>query len=135
MGSQGLFDGSLKGRHILVVDDIRPNIVLIQAYFEILGCTGDYAKNGVEAVQKVSTQEYDLCLMDFQMPVMGGIEATRVIRQTLKKNLPIIALTGSATIEDLKEGMRIGMNDSCTKPVAIEELARVMLRVLSQGVK
>ncbi len=116
-----------QGMHVLVVDDIKPNLDLIKAYFEILGCTGDYAENGLEAVNKIKERHYDVCLMDFQMPVMGGIEATRIIRSELKLNIPIIALTGSASIEDLKTGLSIGMNSCCMKPVSIEELVGVLL--------
>jgi CheY-like chemotaxis protein len=123
-------DNLCKGMHVLVVDDIKPNLDLIKAYFEILGCTGDYALNGQEAVNKIKEHHFDACLMDFQMPVMGGIEATKIIRQELKSNIPIIALTGSATIEDLKVGLCIGMNSCCMKPVSLEELAGALLHYL-----
>lgn len=116
-----------KGLHILVVDDIQPNLDLIEAYFEILGCTGDYVKNGLEAVNKVRSKTYDVVLMDFQMPVMGGLEATKVIREELRSDVPIVALTGSATMEDLKKGLSIGMNSCCMKPIMIEELARALV--------
>ncbi|MBF0571430.1 MAG: response regulator [Candidatus Omnitrophica bacterium] len=116
-----------KGLHVLVVEDIKPNRDLIKAYFDILGCTADYAYNGLEAVNKVKANKYDLCLMDFQMPVMGGLEATRIIRQELGSQMWIIALTGSATREQLKEGLCIGMNSCCVKPIRLEELARAIL--------
>ncbi len=123
-------DGLCKGMHVLVVDDLKPNLDLMKAYFEVLGCSGDYALNGVEAINKIKANQYDVCLMDFQMPVMGGIEATKVIRGELKSNIPIIALTGSATIEDLKVGLSIGMNSCCMKPVSLEELASALLHYL-----
>jgi CheY-like chemotaxis protein len=116
-----------KGMKVLVVDDLRPNLALIKAYFETLGCEGDYAKNGLEAVEKVRHNKYDICLMDFQMPLMGGIEATKIIRQELKSDMVIIALTGSATIEDLREGLACGMNSFCTKPISMQDLAIAML--------
>ena len=116
-----------KGMKVLVVDDLFPNRALLKAYFEILGCEGDYAQNGLEAVEKVRENKYDICLMDFQMPVMNGLEATKIIREELGSDMVIIALTGSATIEDLREGLCCGMNSYCTKPISMQDLATAML--------
>ena len=97
------FKGVCQGMKVLVVDDLLPNRELIKEYFEVLGCTGDYARNGQEAVDMVRKNQYDVCLMDFQMPVMDGIEATKIIRQELKSEVVIIALTGVATIDELRD--------------------------------
>lgn len=119
--------GICRGMKVLVVDDLPPNLALIKGYFEVLGCEGDYATNGQEAVEKVRNNRYHLCLMDFQMPVMSGIEATKIIREELKSDIPIMALTGSATVEDLREGLCCGMNSYCVKPVSMHDLAIAML--------
>ena len=120
-------ENGCKGIKILVVDDIPPNIMLVKEYLKILGCEEDYATNGLEAIKCVQANKYDLCLMDFQMPEMGGIEATKIIRETITKDMPIIALTGSATEEDLNEGLKTGMNDWLKKPIAIETLSKAIL--------
>ena len=121
------FKGVCQGMKVLVVDDLLPNRELIKEYFEVLGCTGDYARNGQEAVDMVRKNQYDVCLMDFQMPVMDGIEATKIIRQELKSEVVIIALTGVATIDELRYGLSCGMNSYCVKPISMKDLATAML--------
>ena len=77
--------------------------------------SSDSAVNGVEAVQKIKENNYDLVLMDIQMPVMDGLEATQQIRQ-FNKNIPIIALTASSEPEVITETKDSGMNDFLMKP-------------------
>jgi len=93
-----------KGIKVLVVEDSLPNQMLIQAYFDELACEGDYANNGKEAVDKLKDDpdKYDLVLMDLQMPVMGGIDATVIIRKEIDKEIPVIALSAAVLDEDKK---------------------------------
>jgi CheY-like chemotaxis protein len=66
--------------------------------------------------------------MDLQMPVMSGVEATKIIREEVDKDLPIVALTGSATEEQLKEAMKYGLTDYCLKPISLEKIQEVILK-------
>lgn len=109
---------SLKGIKILVVEDNVPNQQLLRAYFKIIGCDAEFANNGQEAIEMLSRNEkFDVCLMDMQMPVLGGIEATKFIRKNINKELPIIALTAGALKEDQENCLNAGMNDFLTKPI------------------
>ncbi len=114
---------SLKGVRILVVEDNVPNQQLLKAYFGIIGCDADYASNGQEAIDILSRNvNYDVCLMDMQMPVLGGVEATRYIRGHITKDLPIVALTATAMKEDQEMCLNAGMNDVLTKPINMAKL-------------
>lgn len=117
-----------KGVKVLVAEDNKNNIELIKTYFEMLGCQGDFAVNGKEAIEKLSDGNYDVCLMDLQMPLMGGLEATEYIRVTLKNQIPIIALTAAAMKGDREKCMAVGMNDYITKPVTKEDLKDKILQ-------
>ncbi|MFC1859204.1 PAS domain S-box protein [Thermodesulfobacteriota bacterium] len=107
--------------HILLVDDSEDNRQLIQAYLKKLPYQIDLAENGKIAVEKFMTGEYDLVLMDLQMPVMDGYEATRKIREWEKAHrdeiIPIIALTAHAFHEDGQKSINSGCTDHLTKPI------------------
>ncbi len=118
-----------KGIKILVAEDSMPNRMLLQAYFEELGCIAEFANNGKEAVEKLKAgNQYDLCLMDLQMPVMDGIEATKIIRSEISKELPIIALTAAVMQEDRRKAAEVGMNDFITKPIDVEKLKEKIIQ-------
>jgi len=121
-------DDQFKGLRILVVEDTLLNQRLIQAIFAKLGCDVDLANNGKEALNKIEAREYDVCLMDLQMPIMGGIEATRIIREKINPNLAIIALTAAVTREDHKAAQEAGMNDFIEKPINSAELKKKVLK-------
>ena len=109
---------------------------------EILGKYGfvtDTAEDGAAAVEKVAASrpgDYDLVLMDIQMPVMDGCEATRRIR-TLEEpalaNIPILAMTANAFDEDRKAAMACGMNGFLSKPIQIEELFQTLQSLFRSG--
>lgn len=109
----------LKGKKILVVEDMEMNQYLARHIMESWGCVVEVVDNGRMAVEKVNEAEFDLVLMDIQMPVMDGIEATRIIRSMENKHrstLPIVALTANALKADGDEYIRVGMNDWLAKP-------------------
>ncbi len=120
---------SCEGIKVLVVEDSLPNQMLIQAYFEELGCEGHYANNGEEAIAMLnSDNEFDMCLMDLQMPIMGGVEATEIIRKDISQSFPIIALTAAVMREDKEKAETIGMTDFLSKPIDINKLRKTILQ-------
>lgn len=119
---------SCEGIRILVVEDVMANQMLLRYFLDELGCIGDYVENGKEAIKKLRTDTYDVCLMDLQMPVMGGIEATTIIRKDISKDLPIIALTAAALQTDRDMCENAGMNDFLAKPINLLTLKEIILQ-------
>jgi PAS domain S-box-containing protein len=110
--------------HILVAEDNATNRIVALAQLKKLGYRADAVANGVEAVEAVATGRYGLVLMDCQMPVMDGFEATRLIRATASHaGLPIVALTANAMSADRERCMTAGMSDYLAKPVELGQLA------------
>jgi PAS domain S-box-containing protein len=107
--------------HVLIVEDNRVNQIVAKNLLEEAGFTSDIADDGVEACSAIRNKEYDIVLMDCQMPEMDGYEATKLIRdwerELGKKRLPIIALTANATKEDVKKCLDAGMDAYCSKPI------------------
>ena len=112
----------VKNIKVLVVEDMPLNQLLMKTLLDDFGFERDIAENGKVAIEKLQENDYDIVLMDLQMPVMNGFEATEYIRHTLKLELPIIALTADVTTVDLAKCLAIGMNDYIAKPVDDREL-------------
>ena len=121
---------SLEGYKILLVEDNAMNVIVARQFLNRWKLDFDHAENGEEAVNKVVNGNYHLVLMDLQMPVMDGYDATLLIRQT-HANLPIIALTASAMLEIQEKVYEVGMNDFVTKPFNPRELYQKISRYLS----
>lgn len=102
---------------VLVVEDIAINQLLMKTVLEDFGFDIKIASNGRIAIEKLAETNFDIILMDLQMPEMNGFEATRYIRSTLKSNIPIIALTADVTTVDVAKCKEVGMNDYLAKPV------------------
>ena len=119
---------------LLLVDDVEINREIATMQLESLGFELETATNGEEAVQKVRTAKpgyYNAVLMDIQMPVMNGYEATRTIRAISDEaysQIPIIAMTADAFSEDVKKAHDAGMNAHIAKPIDVN----VMINVLSE---
>jgi PAS domain S-box-containing protein len=110
---------------VLVAEDYPVNLMLIEELLDNYGITYDLATNGKEAVEFAVKNSYDLILMDINMPIMNGIEATQALRQKYDKKLPIVALTANAMSGDKERFLDAGMNDCLTKPIdpnALEDL-------------
>lgn len=128
---------SAEGMHILLAEDNELNIEIAQTILEAEGAVVDIAHNGREAVDlflSSSPDLYDLILMDIQMPVMDGLEATRIIRRCehpRAASVPIIAMTANAFDEDMKKSVESGMNGHLSKPINIEKF----LQAISKFVK
>ncbi len=110
-------NAQLKNIKILVVEDIALNQLLMKTLLDDFGFERDIASNGKIAIEKLQSKTYDIILMDLQMPEMNGFEATEYIRNTMKSNIPIIALTADVTTVDLAKCKAVGMNDYIAKPV------------------
>jgi two-component system, sensor histidine kinase and response regulator len=107
---------------ILIAEDNLMNQHVIMHILHKMGYEPDLVKNGKEAIEAANNNDYDMILMDMQMPVMDGIEATQVIRQTAVKQPVIIALTANAMADDEEACLKGGMDDYICKPVKLEEL-------------
>ena len=125
------------GKRILLVEDIELNREIAQAILEEAGFEVESAPDGTDAVAMVEKSEeyyYDAVLMDVQMPIMDGYEATRTIRNMARddvKTLPIIAMTANALEEDKEAALKNGMNAHLAKPIDVEVFMEVLSRYVS----
>ena len=121
-------------QRVLLVEDNRVNRRLALILLERMGLVADAAENGREALDALARRDYDLVLMDLQMPVLDGIEATRLIRDPASSvrnhDVPIVALTANAMVGDRERCLEEGMNDYLSKPIQREALIAVLERVL-----
>lgn len=121
---------------ILLVEDQLTNRLVVETILDNMqiGCT--HAENGVEAVQKAATQNFDLILMDVQMPIMNGYDATREIRKIeqreQRRHTPIIAVTANAMQGDREKCLEAGMDDYLAKPIQVVDLQQLIQRYLSK---
>ncbi len=109
--------------HVLVVDDGETNIQLVSVYLRKANVSFETASNGKIAVEKVNSGNFDVVLMDMQMPVMDGFQATKLLREQ-GHTLPIIALTANAMAQDRKRCLEAGCNGFLTKPISRDRLYR-----------
>jgi PAS domain S-box-containing protein len=122
--------GARRDARILVAEDNPTNRLVICAQLAKLGYAGDAVCDGGEVVEALARRKYDLVLMDCQMPVMDGFEATRRIRESGYSDIPIIAVTADAMPADRDRCLGEGMNDYLSKPVQFRKLASVLKRWL-----
>lgn len=122
-------DGHTDKKTILVVEDIESNYHLMSVLLGNLGYRFTRAADGVEAVEKVLSEHFDLVLMDIKMPRLGGLEATREIRKT-NREVPIIALTAHAFNSDKEAAIAAGCNGFLVKPIDRNALAGTLRRFL-----
>lgn len=127
-----LSEVAINGARILLVEDIRPNQLLIKTLLEKYKCAIDIADNGKIAIEKLCDNTYDVVLMDLQMPEMNGIEATEYIRKTMKLNVPVIALTADVTTMNAGKCKALGMNDYISKPIDEKMLYTKILKYVKQ---
>lgn len=125
------------GKHILVVDDIDVNRIILVKILSTLKAECEIATNGQEAVEKFEDSmpgEYDLILMDIQMPLMDGYTATRAIRSSnhpSARTIPIIAMTANAFVDDVRDAIQSGMDAHIAKPVQLDKLKATIQQVFS----
>jgi two-component system sensor histidine kinase/response regulator len=120
---------ALRGLRVLVVEDNDINQQVARELLEELGMVVDVAGDGAQAVAKVPAGGFDLVLMDMQMPVMDGLQATRAIRRTLPQGtLPILAMTANAMSQDRQRCLDAGMDDFLAKPIEPADLVATLYR-------
>lgn len=118
----------LQGVKVLVVDDNEDARKLMHIILRDFGCEYDLVSNGREALEFIMKAKYDIVLIDVMMPVMGGYETTRIIRENIDKKIPIIAVTAAAMKEDADKCYAAGMNDYISKPIRVDVLKNTLLR-------
>ena len=126
---------STKSLMVLVAEDSRVSGTIITKMLQALGHKVDIAENGQTTIAALQNKRYDFVLMDCQMPVLDGIEATKAIRNqesgVKDPSIPIIALTARATAGDRQECMDAGMDAYISKPVNIQTLEAIIIRFFS----
>ncbi len=127
--------GASKPLRILLAEDNLVNQKVALGYLQKMGYRADVAGNGIEVLDAIGRQRYDVILMDVQMPEMGGLEATRRINDSMKaEHRPwIIAMTAGATSEDRERCMDAGMDDFLSKPINAEAFQDVLRRCSARG--
>ena len=129
----------LSGVRVLLVEDNELNSEIAVALLESLGAAAEAAANGQEALDALDASElghFDVVLMDIQMPVMNGLEATRRIRESARDDLralPIVVLSANAFTEDVQESKRAGADDHLSKPISIKDLAATLGGILGRA--
>ena len=116
---------------ILIAEDNLINQKLIIRVLSKLGYTTSLANNGKETVEKLEQEDFDIVLMDMQMPVMDGLEATRIIRKTFLKQPVIIAMTANAMAEDKEACIQAGMDEYMSKPISLSDLMQLLEKLSS----
>ncbi|MCM1149349.1 MAG: response regulator [Butyricicoccus sp.] len=125
-------------KHVLLVDDIDVNRIIMVKILTTLGAKCDEAVNGQEALEKFEASrpgEYDMILMDIQMPIMNGYDATRAIRASSHPSagdIPIIAMSANAFVDDVRESLESGMDAHISKPVVIGHMEQTVREVLNR---
>ena len=136
LSERGNSENLLKGKKILLAEDNELNREIAVELLKEEGFILDTAEDGTIAVEKMRTAkpgQYDLILMDIQMPIMDGYEATRQIRKLPNPetaNIPIVAITANAFEEDRQKALEAGMNEHVSKPIDMERLLEVVKKVL-----
>lgn len=117
------------GYSILLVEDNKTNQLLAKTRLQRWNCTVDIADNGFEGVKKTQQQLYDIIMMDIQMPVMDGYEATKIIKNDISEEvskIPIIAMTAFTSKTEIKRALEAGMDDYIFKPFKPDELFKIL---------
>jgi PAS domain S-box-containing protein len=125
-------NGLFEGIKILVVEDNQMNQLLMKHTFQNWKLNFELAENGQQAVEKLDREKYDLVLLDIQMPVMDGYVTAKTIRNELKSNIPIIAMTAHAMAGEREKCLSQGMNDYISKPIQEKELQNLLKKYIAR---
>jgi CheY-like chemotaxis protein len=124
----------LRNKQVLLAEDNRVNQVLAMRLLQKFGIDPDLAQNGAEALQLLAEKTYDLVLMDIQMPVMDGLEATRIIRLDPRfAQLPVVAMSAGVTLNEQALCVEAGMSGFIGKPIDFNELKNTLLEQIARS--
>jgi signal transduction histidine kinase/CheY-like chemotaxis protein len=126
---------SNKSLYILLVEDHKLNQKLASTYLINFGLQVDLAENGLEAIDKLKNKPYDLVLMDIQMPLLDGYNASKKIREELKNSVPIIAMTANIMPHEKEKCLSYGMNDYLSKPFKEADLYNILITHLGNKIE
>ena len=121
----------LQGSKILFAEDNEMEQEIILGMLEPFGLNIEVAFNGLEALKLFNSNKYELILMDIQMPIMDGYEATKQIRKR-DKEIPIIALSANAMLKDKEKTLSMGLNEHLNKPIEVDKLYKILIRYISK---
>ena len=119
---------------ILVAEDNAINQKVAKTLFKNIGYEVDFAVNGIDVIKKIESLNYDIIFMDIMMPEMDGIEATAKLRESGSK-IPIIAMTANIAKDEKNKAIANGMNDYITKPVKIDVVRKILIKLFSEEVE
>ncbi len=125
-------DSEIKDVKILVVEDNELNMEIAKFFLEDKGAIVKCANNGQEAIDMYKQDKYDVILMDIMMPIMDGLDASKIIR-SYDKNIPIIAMSANAFSDDIEKSINAGMNEHVTKPLDVEKLANIINKLVKKA--
>jgi CheY-like chemotaxis protein len=126
----------INGSKVLLVEDNEINQMVATELLEKVGIKVTIANNGKEAIETIKKTKFNLALMDVQMPVMDGFEATAEIRKDSQhKDLPIIAMTAQVMTDDREKCLEVGMNDYVSKPIEINDLFSTIIKWIKPAEK
>jgi two-component system, cell cycle response regulator DivK len=118
------------GKTILIAEDEKSNFDFLRIYFTKFNIRVLWAKNGIEAISLCETDpSINLVLMDIKMPLLNGYDATKKIKE-IRPELPVIAQTAHAMMNDKEEALKSGCNDYISKPISIHQLMEMLNRYL-----
>ena len=131
-----VFDASMKKKKILLVEDYEGNVVVAMHFLQNSGYEVVIANNGKEALEKLERENFDLIIMDVQMPIMDGLTATRIIKERMRKGdfqkTPIIGMTANALKEDREKCFDAGMDDYIPKPLDLKKVAGKITDIINK---
>lgn len=127
------YESNLPDCSVLLVEDNYINQIVAKNNLENLGVRVDIANNGQEAIDFLKNSNFDIVFMDLQMPIMDGIEATKIIR-TFNPKIPIIAMTAAVMQRDKELSLKAGMNAHISKPINKSELAHTLLKFVDKKI-
>lgn len=119
-------ENKFKGKKVLLVEDNMINKKLTEIILKNLGFDVEHSSNGLEALEKLEKENFDLILMDIQMPKLDGYDTTKLIREREETHNLIIGLSANAMEEDIKKGLAIGMDEYIPKPVRTKDIEEVL---------
>lgn len=119
-------------KKVLVIDDIAVNVKVVSLMLKQMGCTVETASSGREGIEKFGLSDFDLILMDIQMPEMDGMEAAQIIKRKAKPSPPIAALTANALRKDVEKYLSNGLDYFIAKPITKDVLREKLEEIFGQ---